>query len=68
MLASLVSHGIPPPSIRVFITEWGLASDNGRELSDNYGYARNMAFPQAAATLRGAMARWLTEFGDQSPR
>lgn len=65
MLASLEAHGIPSPSIRIFITEWGLASDNGRELSDNYGYARNMTFTDAAATLRDAMARWLTEFDDR---
>ena len=65
MLASLVSHGMPIASIRVFITEWGLSSDNGRELSDNYGYAPNMTFPQAAETLRGAMSLWFAEFGDQ---
>ena len=65
MLASLGARGIPVPSIRVYITEWGLSSDNGRELSDNYGYPRNMTFTDAAITLREAMARWLEEFDDQ---
>ena len=55
-------HAAPPDLVLADIM---MPLVNGRELSDNYGYARNMTFTEAAATLRDAMARWLTEFDDR---
>lgn len=41
------------PRIQIDITEWGLATDGGRCLSDNYGWPnRCMSFRQAAEALR----------------
>jgi hypothetical protein len=39
----------------IYITEWGLASDNGRNLTDNYGYPTNMTYQQAADTLNSVV-------------
>jgi hypothetical protein len=44
-------HGAPS-SIPIDVTEWGIASDNGRCLSENYGYSPCMTCQQAAETLR----------------
>jgi hypothetical protein len=43
-------------SIRFYATEWGIATDDGRTLSDNYGFARNLSYTQAASVLRDEMA------------
>ena len=50
-------------SLRIFVTEWGLATDNGRTLSDNYGYPTNMTYPQAAAVLASVIADWNKRYG-----
>ena len=41
--------------VPIWITEWGLASDNGRCLSDNYGYDKCMTYSEAASTLHNAL-------------
>ncbi|MGD9695173.1 MAG: LamG domain-containing protein [Thermoleophilia bacterium] len=40
-----------PATIPVFITEWGLATDDGRSLSNNYGWPTGMTYQQAADAL-----------------
>ena len=52
-------------SIPIFITEWGLATVDGRTLSNNYGYPTNMTYAEAAATLRSVMARWQSAYGSR---
>ena len=52
-------------SVGYFITEWGLASDNGRTLSDNYGYPRDLTYSQAATTLNDAFAQWQSHVGSR---
>jgi len=64
MVAQLAAVG-SPRSVPIFITEWGLASVNGGQLSNNYGYATNMTYAQAAATLRSVMARWKAMYGSR---
>ncbi len=46
------AHGAPS-SIPIDVTEWGVSSDNGRCLGDNYGWNPCMTYQQAAETLRG---------------
>jgi hypothetical protein len=62
MLSYLQAKGLPSTT-PFYITEWGLASDNGRTLSDNYGYAPNMTYADAAATMRTVFARWRSSYG-----
>ena len=52
-------------SVGYFITEWGLASDNGRTLSDNYGYPRDLTYSQAATTMNDAFAQWQSRVGSR---
>jgi hypothetical protein len=40
-----------PSSIPIDITEWGLTSDNGRCLSENYGWNACMSYGEAAEVL-----------------
>jgi hypothetical protein len=43
-----------PASIPIDVTEYGISSDNGASLSDNYGWARNATYDQAAMQLESA--------------
>jgi hypothetical protein len=45
-------------SLPIDVTEWGLASDNGRALSDNYGFPVNLTYAEAATLLRQQVARF----------
>lgn len=45
-------------SLPIDITEWGLASDNGRSLSNNYGFPVNLTYAEAATLLRQWVARY----------
>ena len=40
----------------MYITEFGFASDNGRCLSDNYGWDRCMSYDTAASTLKSSIS------------
>ena len=64
MLGYLAAKGLPT-SIPVYITEWGLATDNGRSLSNNYGYPTNMTYADAATTLRNVFASWRSSYGSR---
>jgi hypothetical protein len=54
LIAQTTAQGAPA-SFPIFVTEYGLASDNGRCLSDNYGWDRCMTYAEAATTLRGVV-------------
>jgi hypothetical protein len=47
--AMLIAHKANRP---FWITEWGLAADGGRCLSDNYGWDKCMTEDEASATMR----------------
>ncbi len=54
-LDRLVSHTSAngaPASIPIDVTEYGLASDNGRALSDNYGWSASQTYDQAASAMK----------------
>lgn len=59
-LRQLRDNGVASPAL--WVTEWGLATDGGSCLSDNYGWDRCMTFNQAANTLtrvvRGLQLRY----------
>ena len=55
IIKQTASHGAPS-SIPIDITEWGVSTDNGRCLSENYGYTPCMTYQQAAETLRSVLA------------
>ncbi|HEX7290660.1 MAG TPA: hypothetical protein VF250_05960 [Conexibacter sp.] len=47
----------------IWVTEWGLSSDNGRCLSDNYGFDKCMTYDAAATTLRATLAGMQSRYG-----
>jgi hypothetical protein len=50
-------------NVPIWITEWGLSTDNGRCLDDNYGFDRCMTYSEAAATLRNVLSGMNTRYG-----
>jgi hypothetical protein len=50
-IGALGAVGIRDLTNRLQITEWGLSTDNGRTLSDNYGWNKAMNYDEAAHTL-----------------
>jgi hypothetical protein len=53
------------PDLPVFVTEWGLSSDNGRTLDDNYGFNTAMTYSSAASTLHTALTGMQARYGNR---
>jgi len=53
------------PARPIWVTEWGLASDNGRCLSDNYGWNKCMTYGEAANTLHSVLSGMHTRYGSR---
>jgi hypothetical protein len=51
-----------PSSIPIAITEWGIATDNGRPLSDNYEWPVDMTYAQAGNALTDAVQQMTARF------
>jgi hypothetical protein len=49
----------------VWVTEWGLSTDNGRCLSDNYGFDKCMTYDTAATTLHATLAGMQSRYGSR---
>ncbi len=54
-----------PSTIPIDITEWGLTTDNGRCLSENYGLNPCMTYDEAAATLTDTVAEMRQMLGSR---
>ncbi|HXB14155.1 MAG TPA: hypothetical protein VNV44_00295 [Solirubrobacteraceae bacterium] len=55
VLAQTAAHGAPS-NIPIDITEWGLSTDNGVCVNENYGYNPCMSYAEAAEQLRRSVA------------
>ena len=53
------------PDLPIWVTEWGVTTDNGRCLSDNYGYDKCMSYQTAARTLHTALVGMLSAYGSR---
>jgi hypothetical protein len=60
-LAWAAARGAPPRPL--WLTEWGLATDNGRCLSDNYTWDKCMTYAAAAANLSSTVADMRARYG-----
>jgi hypothetical protein len=56
MISSLAQHG--DSSLPIDITEWGISSDNGHALSDNYGFPTNLTYAKAGSLLSEWVAKY----------
>jgi hypothetical protein len=64
LVSSTAAHGASD-TIPIFVTEWGLASDNGRCLSDNYGWNTCMTFSEASTTLNSTVGAMKARYGSR---
>ncbi len=64
MIAQTAAHGAPA-TVPIAITEDGISSDNGRTLSNNYGYATNMTYQQAADTFLAKVRDFKATYGSR---
>ena len=55
VIKQAAAHGAPS-TLPIDITEWGISTDNGRCLSENYGLNPCMSYQEAAETLRKNVA------------
>lgn len=58
------AHGAPD-TIPLFATEIGIATDDGRCLSDNYGWGKCLSYQQAADTLRSTVSGLEAHYGSR---
>lgn len=63
-LAILASHDAPT-STPLYFTEYGLSTDNGRCLDDNYGWDRCMTYDQAGSALTSTVAAMRARYGSR---
>jgi hypothetical protein len=54
-----------PSSVPLDVTEWGLATDNGRCLSNNYGFNPCMTYQEAATTLESTVSAMRARYGSR---
>lgn len=64
LVSSTAAHGASS-TIPIYITEWGLASDNGRCLSDNYGWNQCMTYSEAATALSSTVSAMKARYGSR---
>jgi hypothetical protein len=62
-LISQTSSVGAPSTVPIFVTEWGLSTDNGRCLSDNYGFNKCMTYQEAATTLESSVSAMKAHYG-----
>jgi hypothetical protein len=62
LIAQTAARGAPA-SIPIYITELGMASDNGACLSDNYGWNPCMTYAQAGRALSSTIASIRARYG-----
>jgi hypothetical protein len=64
MIATTQAKGAPA-TIPVFVTEWGLDSDNGRCLEYNFGFNKCMTYAEAATTVTNAVNGMKSRYGSR---
>lgn len=63
-LANARAQGAPS-TIPIHVTEFGVSSDNGRCLSDNYGWNKCMTYDQAGTTLTQSIQAMRSRYGSR---
>jgi hypothetical protein len=64
LVSSTAANGAPS-TIPIYVTEWGLSTDNGRCLQENYGWNRCMTYSEAASTLESTVSAMRARYGDR---
>jgi hypothetical protein len=63
-ISRLISQtaGVGWPPLPIFMTEWGISTDDGRSLSDNYDWPTNMTYAQAGTAVTSTLAEMNARF------
>ncbi|HEY1451356.1 MAG TPA: hypothetical protein VGF47_10410 [Solirubrobacteraceae bacterium] len=64
LIADTAAHGAPS-NIPIYATEWGLSTDNGKCLDDNFGWNKCMSYDEAASTLRQVIGEMRSRYGSR---
>lgn len=64
MIADTAAHGASS-SIPIYVTEWGLSSDNGRCLENNMGWNPCMTYSEAATDLASTVSAMRARYGSR---
>jgi hypothetical protein len=64
MISTTQADGAPS-SIPIFVTEWGLDSDNGRCLEYNFGFNKCMTYEEAANVLSSTVSGMTARYGSR---
>jgi hypothetical protein len=64
LLSSTQAAGAPS-GIPIYATEWGLSSDNGRCVEENFGFSKCMSYGEAASTLESNIAAMHARYGSR---
>jgi hypothetical protein len=52
-----------PSSIPIYATEFGISSDNGRCLQENFGFNKCLSYAEAASTLESSISAMRAKYG-----
>lgn len=64
LIAATQAHGAPS-TVPIYATEMGLSTDNGRCLSDNFGFNKCMTYEEAASTLATVIGEMRARYGSR---
>jgi hypothetical protein len=64
IIKQTAAHGAPP-TIPIDVTEWGIATDNGNCLTDNFGWNKCMTYNEAATTLNNTITEMRQTLGSR---
>jgi len=54
-----------PSTIPIYATEWGISSDNGRCVQENFGFNKCMSYSEAASTLGSSISAMRGKYGSR---
>jgi hypothetical protein len=54
-----------PSTLPIYVTEWGLTTDNGPCLSENFGWNKCMTYSEAGSTLSSAASAMRARYGSR---
>jgi hypothetical protein len=54
-----------PSTIPIYATEFGISSDNGRCLQENFGYNKCLTYAEAASTLEASISAMRAKYGSR---
>ena len=64
LISGTQAHGAPS-TVPIYVTEWGLSTDNGRCLSNNFGWNPCMTYEEAASTLASTVSAMRAQYGSR---